>query len=776
MTRAAANTSWCSRACSPRRRLGPPWRIWPAVFLLAASLPADASSVKVEVKAAPGVMASSEKAARVVATASGEATQTPRVVAAETEVPGFAVLNLPRTADWRISLDADGWWAAPRGLETGADNGPIVLWAHRTASVKGRVEVARGLDPPPEITLRFAPSLARGSQETEPALPEGSIGCPLAEHEFSCDLPVGRHDLRLEAPGFAVRYLWDQVLTPGPGKTLHFPTLLPGASVLGTVLHEETHGPAPDAMVVLAPVVAREDSSPQERARFRLRSQETATDDLGVFQISGVPPGRYDLVVTSEGRIPLTVPMIEVSEGAAQVSLPPVLLSRPAPLEVYVTPPLDPDGRPWRVRLLREERGNQLRSVEGSSETVDPGGYWKASSLPAGEYQLLVEDSFDGRWAMERLIVDGHPDPVFLDLPYVAVEGLLRSGDRPVPATLWFGGRFGKSSLRMHADLEGRFAGYLPREGGWPLDIERFDTKGLQRLETVEVEKAAGQSRARVEIDLPDTLVRGRVLGASGEPVAGASLEILDLDERRLEAATLSDADGEFEVSGLRPGSLVVDARYGELTSGSLSFQLEEGVVGPSLELVLRDRKRLTATIESPHGAVAGALVAGVPVLSDPVPVTIEMATSRADGSFDMEIDRSARAIRLLVAAPGFAARAVELSVPDSDQFGVRLSVGPEGGLLRIVLPAPGPSEGPAPGLLTQRGVPLPLYLYTRWSELHGYGSHESGELLLPDMEPGDYTVCVPASEPTAAGATEIECASGFLVASGELTLAPRRD
>lgn len=51
------------------------------------------------------------------------------------------------------------------------------------------------------------------------------------------------------------------------------------------------------------------------------------------------------------------------------------------------------------------------------------------------------------------------------------ILGRVTLGDDPLAATLWFGGRSGVRRIRFDSDEKGRFDGWLPEEGTWPVDL-----------------------------------------------------------------------------------------------------------------------------------------------------------------------------------------------------------------------------------------------------------------------------------------------------------------
>ncbi len=87
-----------------------------------------------------------------------------------------------------------------------------------------------------------------------------------------------------------------------------------------------------------------------------------------------------------------------------------------------------------------------------------------------------------------------------------------------------FGGASGTTSVLMFADDEGLFQGSLPRSGSWQVDVKSRGFGVHRRLRAVEVEPAAGSSRAWVEIELPGTRLEGEVVDAQGRGIDRATV------------------------------------------------------------------------------------------------------------------------------------------------------------------------------------------------------------------------------------------------------------
>ena len=138
--------------------------------------------------------------------------------------------------------------------------------------------------------------------------------------------------------------------------------------------------------------------------------------------------------------------------------------------------------------------------------------------MVAGDYLLFIEDSGGSRWLDKPLQVDGD-QTLTLDLQLVAVKGTASRGDDPFVGKLIFGGLYGTRTITFTTDEDGHFAGFLPKEGKWEVEISTKDlgcapcdgTGGSLRIPPVEVHKGPS-GKALLDIEIPDTKLAGRVV------------------------------------------------------------------------------------------------------------------------------------------------------------------------------------------------------------------------------------------------------------------------
>lgn len=681
--------------------------------------------------------------------------------------PGETVVTAPAAGVWQVGATAKGFWSEPVVVTTGGEAEPLAhLRLFPVGIVRGTLEAAKSNPLPSELEVRFQPAPGQSGPGTPPKALEP---CALAEGAFDCAVPAGRLDLRLRAPGFAAIYRWDAVVPVGGVLDLGTLRLEPGSSVVGWVETEEGRAPTASALLRLGRHHLRQGLGAEAEQRLEALSFETRANERGFFQFQGVPPGLYAVTAALEGLAPATVEGVEVRAGLEAELVDALVLARPVRFEAEITPPHDPYGQPWQIALSRHDSegftiGEQVEGVA----TLD--GHYARGDLPPGTYSVRVRTADGSQWFSEDEVAVGAVEPpLFIRIPILEVEGTVRLGDQPLVATLWFGGRHGAPRIRFDTDLKGRFEGLLPRAGRWAVDLTAEDPYLRQSVPPVVVEEPDGGGTARVDVVLPDTLLAGEVVDESGRPLPDATVSVAAGKDQRTEART--DERGAFSLRGLPPGSHGVRATAGERSSGWLKVEVNEGRESRRLRLVAARVLEIDGVVLSPAGAVAGAQLMGFPDLGGAGMSTGVDAVSDPLGRFRLTLPAGTRGLRMVVLPPGNALRM--LHAPIEPGRPLEIAVQPSGAALVLELPADASNVQLAHG-----GMFLTLGELLRWARLAGGRKTETGDLLLPEMEPGEYIFCVDAVpralwESAAAAPVWPGCASGTLAPYSTLALRP---
>lgn len=705
---------------------------------------------------------------------------------AQVEIGAPFVLRLPGDRVWEFAAVADGYWAPPLSHFTRRNiTESVRILLYPGGTIKGRVGVPKGVKGPDAIDIRFRPPPNVGID----APPEGAVQCRISEGAFRCQVPQGRWDLRARGKKFVSHFFWDVTISAEGELDLGKLTLRSGGSVVGFVESDDPAARLADGVVELT-VPSAGIQSDDSRSRSAGLSLTTRPDERGFFHFQGVRPGTYELVARHPKLARERVFPVQVMKDAESEITPALKLKPPALLEVRVEPPGDPWGRPWRVEVLDWRREAPIMPY--AARGVAEGGLFRAEALPSGEYMVSVRDEERSRWASVPIKIDGGSTLVEIEVDLVPIEGTVRVGETELSADLAFtnhpetGNEVEQPlrTVRLVADEDGEFDGWLPEEGHYSVIVEGLHSPIRRKIKDVLVERRSGQRVARVEISLPDGRLSGIVVDAREKPVAIARVDVLSLVTKGDWATVHTTSEGTFEAMGLESGVYRVTAREGDLSSEPLEVSLRDDEPVTDLRLVLREQLELRGTVVDGVNGVPGARVEALTA------ERVIDTTTEIDGSFSLHIPGSdSRNVLLTVLAPGYALHLQPVvATKNGDPLAVRLTTA--GGTLRLHRPQrnEGNNQPSSVVLLGANGVILDSTL-DRWARLHGMPPVMfATEATIPAIEPGPYSACVITREEglslLAAArydfvlaisswvqANPDSCAEGFLQAGGELEL-----
>lgn len=657
---------------------------------------------------------------------------------------GTVWLPLEGSVLWRLEVEADGLWSASRVLV--AERGKaMVVRLHPTGRVVGRLALPRGTEPPERLDLAFEPPPPASSGASATAVPRedlrGRVICPVAaDLTWGCQVPAGRHELHLHAPGFASVFRWDVPIKATTQTSLGVLTLEPGASLVGFV---DLAAPLPDGAEVEVELAPAQPSGALHRTR-RLEAlvRRTEPGPQGLFQFTDLRAGTYRLEARAEGLAPAVVDRLEVMPSRESRLSQPLVLTPFASLEVRLQPSLPPEGEHWH--LVLDQPGESLERLEG---TAAPNGTWRQGELRPGFYRLQVEDEHGSRWHRQELEVKPLAPPVEISLPLLAVEGRVTLGGEPVRARLTFGGIQATGSVAMISDPEGRFRGHLPYGGTWPLSVLLERGGAEQTQPRVSVTASSDGAPAWLEIDLPDTRVKGRVVDAGGRPVRHVRIRVWRSGSSPQEGLSQVTADegGAFELRALPEGEYDLDAFSGS-GSGRARVRVREGEPVEDLRLTLLGEAPLLGRVVSEGRPVAGAEIHAYPVLPAYRAVPLARGVTGPDGDFEVDVPMDALQVDLLVLPPGHAARLLRVPFePEAGGFGggsrgLVIEVHRLGGTLFIL--SGGDERDYRSATLGFGDATMFLEPFRRWALLHGARPSPTSGWVLPNLAPGSYRLC----------------------------------
>jgi Carboxypeptidase regulatory-like domain len=742
---------------------------------------AEASAVRITVEVADHQKAAAVEV-RITLAPQPAADGSTQPIEVQLEAPAQTAVDLPPGRPWQLRAEAPGYWAPPALVLVRGEPATASVTLFPTGTLSGELTLPDQHQVPAHLSVRFsAAPLAQGTEARSgrPALPPaGSQACALAGLKWRCEVPAGLLDLRLRAADdLAPVYLWGLSVKPGERRDLGRVALKAGASVVGWVETAPEGLPIEGARVSLSPESAAVPTDPATLERLRALDLATSTNARGFFQILGVTAGTYHVSVKKAGLAPAEISSVDVLPGLESEISQPIVLAAPGTVGIAAEPPVDPYGRPWRIRLfsLAEPHGRPAASL-----VVEPSGagQWSRSGLAPGSYELVVSDDEDERWVSEEISVVSGEQQQFVTVPLLEVHGTVSMGGDTVTGTLWLGSQDGERRCRFAVDLEGEFEGFLPGEGVWPAEFLIEDERGVLRLslDPVTVERRAGKSDAEVAIEIPNTRLAGEVVDSSGRPVAGAQVLVHFEPGKRQPSRRDSDGDGRFLFRGLPEGQVTVVARLGDETSDWVPVSLAEDLESPDLRLTLRSNRTITGRTLTGAGPLPGAEVVLWPQLTGPGGGRIVQVVSGPDGTFKATVPADTVGLTLLARAPSYATRLFSIPLNEHDLEPVEVPFDSLEGTLVIDFGAAGATgvDGPAPLLVAGNAFALlPLLAHFLRPEAGSQGGDH--RLTFDAMEAGTYSLCVGGAAVAAMMqgkmAPDAGCASGFLAPMGELVL-----
>jgi hypothetical protein len=726
------------------------------ILLLAAqSVSAVPVRISVELSGAPATGSQLSGVLRLVPKAPGKE----QSLEIPVQASGEQSVNLRPDVTWEARFEGKGLWGETLKISP-QQTGSVKLRVFPSGRIRGNLILPAGEKPLSSLALRVQPSFEAKGESLD-----ATVACPVERGRLTCEIPAGKLDLRLRAEGgLAPIYLWGTRVSPGKDTDLGDLRLRRGASVSGWIQTAEGRPPSSECRLKLTPASATTDEL-KVGDQIEKASLEATPNEKGFFQILGVSPGRYELIVLQPGYAETRRAPIDVRPDLESQVIDRLVLARPVTFDITLDPPVEPYGSPWRIELAQRADTSEPPSSQIDG-TASQEGVWHVPGISPGTYELRVLGDQRAVWHEEFLSILPGQSSMRIDLPVLRVEGKILIGTEPLSATLWLSQKGGRR-LRFDSDDRGRFSGLLPGEGLWAPQIHSETEKLRVSLEPLEIKPPQGKNLAKVEIHVPDTKLSGQVVDDAGQPVRTARVSIIQLDKRAHDQVD-TDEKGEFSIRGLRPGSLLVKADDGERQSDFVPSTLPEKGEAPSLRLVIHKLQTFEGRVVSTVGGVPGAMILASSAFNSQGAAHTAQTVSGADGSFHVDLPAGTTMLNLVVFPPGYAMRL--MTTPVSPGQPVEISVEPQGGTLTLEWA----EEGPNPLLVHGGSFVVPSMLKA-WVRMQGSRSSGSGRLVLTNVEAGPYNFCVGGAavsrltqggEPPAAN-----CTGGVLAPNGELAL-----
>lgn len=728
------------------------------------------SSIRVHIYAAR--MAGAEASAAPLQTDSG---------------PDGIVLDL-EPGVWLVQAFAPGFWTEGAEINAGGQMSGAQLTFWPATSLMGEVTPAPGETLPRAIDIKLNSHQTPATQDkaAQASLPQrnpahAELICPISSGKWSCAGPAGVFDVRIDAEGYAPRYVWDVNLKPGENSDLGKTQLQRVLSVFGRAVRKDGSAPQgpcraillPDAERGGGPGAAEPDNPPPDEQSFAVPLSQQ-----GYFQVVGTMQGNHSVTVACPAASGFALVKVQSS---GETRMDPMTLEE-LTLDFAISPKLDPEGKPWKLTI--DVTAPRLRRIADFSDAADD-GHWTRHGLMAGSYRVAVSSSDGMQWLKQDF--DLRPDigPFALHLASVRVAGKVLLNGLPVKARLEFSDEDGGDPVILNSDLSGRYVGLLPiasdaKDTSWIMVAHVAHPETTRKLSDLLVPRVPEGKTVPLDLELPNMPVRGVVVSEDGKPQKGA--QVTFKSDGGYQTATSSDDLGSFEMADLSPG------RY------TATAQSDYGVSDPTPFTVTDTSENKLKLIMHPNLHIPFYVVAKdqEPIADAAVQLWIAPGIPQAfghtnrDGRYDATLPPGTAEVGLTVGAADYAVNLVKMPVsstpqpnqsdPSQNQNSVTLHT--DGGSLVLNYePAEGTLDRSAALYLAHNGTIVDARTLAGWGTDQS-GTNENGPAEVELIEPGDYALCVVTDPSQLAdlwqgNTPKDRCSSGTVKQGQVLTLSP---
>jgi hypothetical protein len=714
----------------------------PILCLWLALSAVDASAAVVSLRLDPTALGATQRRTAVTVTARPLAGGEPQTL--DVPLAGGDITLAPGA--WELEVTTPGLWSAPIAVDV-KDGAPTATSLQLFTAGQIEAEVP-AIASAPDARLHLQPAPDAKS------LPATSVACPIREHKLACRVPAGVLDVSLRVPGYVSLFRWSLDVKPNAPTSLGKLALQRGSSLTGIVLG------ATDQPIVVS-LEPKTNDAPNAETRARLKTTTMTVNKRRFFHFAA-QPGLYTVQARSGTRVsdPVEVRVVDGRESSLRD---PLMLLPPRTLTINVQPPVDPFGKQWFGELEKLDHNSAI--VSSVVAPVGTDGRWTQASLTPGHYAFLVRRSPKDSWYREEFDL-GDDAERSVSIDFVDLLGRLSLAGKPIPATIWFGGKDGETRIAVRPKPDGSFHALLPAGAEqWPVSIECEDPRVNRTLQHVTFDRGS-DGRARLELDLPGNTITGQVIDAAGRRVDVCLVNVMMPDGTKQQ---LFPEGGSFSLSGVPPGktALTAESRDGA-TEAPVIVDLADSNEPSDVTLIVKPADHLAGTVRSAYGPLGGATISAVPVAALQY-ATLSPFPTDDEGHFDLPMPPGTGDVLFLAGMPGYATRMFRTR-PQAGNLAIVLE--PSGG--RLTITAPNDRKDAQAFLIHDHaafGAGAVAWLTGGQWRHDGARDH----VTLDPIAPGAYSLCqLTIEEVPAASYGQLpadRCTSGVLPAGGSLDL-----
>ncbi len=301
-------------------------------------------------------------------------------------------------------------------------------------------------------------------------------------------------------------------------------------------------------------------------------------------------PGYRPLSASSQTEVPLEVRLGKAASLGGRLACPEP--AEAAGIAMYLSGRFPPEASPGAMR------GYYLRETTAS----DDEGRFQVEGLPPGKYEVSTRPEASQKWQITgtqtiELAPGARVEDFEMELARAwPVKGRVMDADTGEPiagTTVWARVEDARHQISAETDESGAYLIYVLAGRAWvsvgtPEGYFR-DSEGYGRGQSIMV--TAAEEITLKDLELRRALrVRGVVVDDEGELVAGARVWDADARPWQRDQQVTTDAQGQFELTGLDPDKTVVIHAATESTITSNPARVAPGDADAPLRLVVSER------------------------------------------------------------------------------------------------------------------------------------------------------------------------------------------